>query len=191
MGSGSGGGRALPAGSRPEMMLFQPRAEALVMKSTYRLKFRRMTSADVPFIMAMEADPEVMRHTTGRIAPTESRRMELLGVIAAVPDAGLGHWCIEQCAQAIGWVSLTLLEQTGRTQLAYRLARSAWGQGFATEAGEAALAYAQVALGLAECVAVVWPANTSSLRVLSKLGFRKEGTATHYGHEVEVHVRTF
>jgi len=98
-----------------------------------------MTAADVPFIMAMEADPQVMQHSTGRIAPTDARRVELLGLIAAVPDAGLGHWCIEHGAQPIGWV----LEHTRRIQLAYRLARSAWGHGFATEAGEAALAHAR------------------------------------------------
>lgn len=136
--------------------------------------------------MAMEADPEVMRHSTGRIKPTHARRPELLGALAATSDAGLGHWCVQAQAEPIGWVSLSPLETPGRIQMAYRFVRHVWAHGFATEAGKAALAYAQAALGLPECVAIVWPANTASSRVLAKLQFRNEGRATHYGHRVKL-----
>lgn len=156
------------------------------MERTRRLIFRRLTPGDVSFILAMEADPEVMKHTTGRIEPTLARRAELLNALTVMPDAGLGHWCVEHQAKPIGWVSLTPLEATGRIQLAYRFVRGAWGQGFATEAGEAALEHARTELGLDECAAIVWPANTASSRVLFKLGFRNEERAAHYGHEVDV-----
>jgi RimJ/RimL family protein N-acetyltransferase len=159
-------------------------------QNSHRLTFRRLAPGDVSFIMAMEADPEVMRHTTGRIEPTETRRAELLSAFAATPDVGLGHWCVVLQTKPIGWVSLTPLEATGRIQLAYRFVRDAWGHGFATEAGEAALEYAQAGLGLPECVAIVWPANSASSRVLSKLRFRSEGRAQHHGHEVDVLARS-
>ena len=156
------------------------------MERTLRLTFRRLTPGDMSFILAMEADPEVMKHTTGRIEPTAARQAELLNALAAMPEAGLGHWCVEHQAKPIGWVSLTPLEATGRIQLAYRFVRDAWGQGFATEAGEAALEHARTKLGLDECVAIVWPANKASARVLFKLRFRNEERAAHYGHEVNV-----
>lgn len=156
------------------------------MKPTRRLTFRRLSPGDMTFILAMEADPEVMKYTTGRIEPTAIRRAELQSALAAMPEAGLGHWRVEHQAKPIGWVSLTPLEATGRIQLAYRFVRDAWGQGFATEAGEAALNHARTELGLDECAAIVWPANKASSRVLFKLRFQNEMRATHYGHEVDV-----
>lgn len=84
------------------------------MERTRRLMFRRLASKDMSFIFAMEADSEVMKHTTGRIEPTTARRAELLSALAAMPDASLGHWCVEHQAKSIGWVSLTALEATGR-----------------------------------------------------------------------------
>jgi ribosomal-protein-alanine N-acetyltransferase len=54
------------------------------------------------------------------------------------------------------------------------------GQGFATEAVGNALALAFGALGLHRVQAAVMPHNAASLRVLAKLGFRKEGECARY-----------
>lgn len=93
----------------------------MVIQYTRRLTFRRLTPTDASFIRAMEADQEVMRHTTGRIEPSEARRVKLLNAFASTPAAGFGHWCVEYKIKPIGWVSLTPLEATGRIQLAYVL----------------------------------------------------------------------
>lgn len=159
--------------------------------ATDRLTLRRLAIQDIDVFLTMESDPEVMRYTTGLIEPTPRRRDELLTAVCATNADGLGHWCVERDGVAIGWTSLTPLEDTGRIQLAYRFVRTAWGKGYATEAGLAMVKYSQSVLELPECIAVVWPGNDASIRVLGKLQFRREGLACHYGCEVEVYRRSY
>ena len=137
-------------------------------------------------ILAMESDPAVMRYGTGLKNADEARRAELLTWLEQ-PASPIGHWAVEADGRAVGWISLTELEASGRIQLAYRLARQAWGRGYATEAGAQLCEYAWRTLELPELIAVVWPENASSMRVLEKLGFSRVGTQTHYGRDTEVY----
>ncbi len=75
-------------------------------------------------------------------------------------------------------------------EVAYRLARSAWGQGIATEAAGALVAHALGPLGLPRVVAVTYPANHASQRVLDKLGFERRGIREYKGVEATYHVLT-
>ncbi|WP_065062387.1 GNAT family N-acetyltransferase [Paraburkholderia tropica] len=158
--------------------------------TTSRLIIRQLVSQDIDLFLAMESDPNVMRFTTGVIEATPERRAELLATVCAQRTDGLGHWCVEKESAAIGWISLTPLEDTGRIQLAYRLTRTAWGHGYATEAGQAMVEYSESVLQLSECVAVVWPGNEASKKVLSKLRLSHEGLSHHYGRDVEVFRRS-
>ncbi|AYQ40821.1 MULTISPECIES: GNAT family N-acetyltransferase [Burkholderia cepacia complex] len=158
--------------------------------TTPRLIIRRLASQDIDLFLTMESDPEVMRFTTGVIEATPERRAELLAAVGVQRTDGLGHWCVEKDSAAIGWISLTSLENTGRIELAYRFTRTAWGHGYATEAGQAMAEYSESVLQLSECVAVVWPGNEASKRVLFKLQFCYEGLSHHYGRDVEVFCRS-
>ncbi|MNL65094.1 anhydro-N-acetylmuramic acid kinase [compost metagenome] len=89
--------------------------------------------------------------------------------------------------KAVGWVSLTPLEDTGRIQLAYRLCRDAWGLGCATQAAARLCDYAWQTLDVPELIAVVWPGNAASRRVLEKLGFAFAGMEEHYGRATQVY----
>ena len=60
-------------------------------------------------------------------------------------------------------------------ELGYWVARPFWGQGIATEAGQAMLAYARDSLRLPRLVAGHFIDNPASGRVLQKLGFRPTG----------------
>jgi len=104
------------------------------------------------------------------------------------PPSRLGHRVITLGEAFTGWVSLTPLEDTGRIQLAYRLVHDAWGHGYATEAAGAMLNYGFTRLELPEIVAVVWPDNVASVRVLEKLGFCFEKAAWYYGAAVSLFV---
>lgn len=151
-----------------------------------RVTLRRLQAADVPMMLAMESDPEVMRHSTGVKAADEARRAELLAWLEE-PPTNLGHWAIAADGKAVGWVSLTPLEGSGRIQLAYRLCRDAWGMGCATQAAAQLCHYAWRTLDVPELIAVVWPGNTASKRVLEKLGFVHTGPERHYGRDTEVY----
>jgi len=60
-------------------------------------------------------------------------------------------------------------------EFGYWIARPYWGQGIATEAGRALLAYARESLRLPRLVAGHFTDNPASGRVLRKLGFRPTG----------------
>ncbi|EHK66698.1 GNAT family N-acetyltransferase [Achromobacter arsenitoxydans] len=142
-----------------------------------------MDAKDAEAILAMESDAEVMRHSTGLIQPTPESRAALLAYIAS--DQGkLGHWAITSDSQTAGWISLTPLAGTTRTQVAYRLAREYWGKGLACAALRDVCDYARRSLKLPELAAVVWPANAPSQRLLERAGFEYECMAHHYGRDV-------
>lgn len=70
---------------------------------------RRVQADDVPMILAMEADPAVMRHSTGIKPATEARRQELLTWLRE-PLTDIGHWTVLIDGAAVGWVSLVPLK---------------------------------------------------------------------------------
>lgn len=72
----------------------------------------------------------------------------------------------------------TALTRSGDAHsLGYWLTPSAWGRGYATEAGEAMLDIARHALGIRRLVAHAHADNPASQQVLRKLGFRATGRA--------------
>ena len=72
----------------------------------------------------------------------------------------------------------------GELELSWTIFRQHWGQGFATEAAVAALAFAFDTLGEREAVAYIDPANHASMRVAEHLGMTLRGDAELYGATV-------
>jgi RimJ/RimL family protein N-acetyltransferase len=68
-----------------------------------------------------------------------------------------------------------LHDQDGEAEIGYWLARDAWGQGYATEAGRAVINMARHSLRLRRLVSGHFVDNPASGRVLTKLGFRATG----------------
>lgn len=156
------------------------------MPSPISVTLRRLQEDDLPMMLAMESDPEVMRYSTGVKPADDARREELLAWLRE-PSTRLGHWAIAADGAAVGWVSLVPLAGTNSIQLAYRLQRSAWGRGYASQAARELCGYAWRELDLAELVAVVWPGNQASIRVLEKLGFAFRSHERHYERETAVY----
>ncbi|WP_454668030.1 GNAT family N-acetyltransferase [Achromobacter aegrifaciens] len=151
-----------------------------------RVTLRRMQEDDLPMLLAMESDPEVMRYSTGVKPADEARRQELLAWLRE-PLTRLGHWAVAIDGAAVGWVSLVPLAGTDSIQLAYRLQRAAWGRGYASQAAKQLCEYAWRELEVAELVAVVWPDNQASVRVLEKLGFTFRTRERHYDRDTIVY----
>ena len=63
--------------------------------------------------------------------------------------------------------------------IGWRLRRSAWGQGYATEGALACLHFAQESLSLSEVVSVASVSNKASERVMQKIGMTKVGEFDH------------
>jgi RimJ/RimL family protein N-acetyltransferase len=78
--------------------------------------------------------------------------------------------------------------KTVEIEVGYRLLKSAWGRGLATEGPRALLRYGFGERGLDRIVAVTHPGNAASQWVLHKLGLEYRGIGHYHGHEVSYFV---
>jgi RimJ/RimL family protein N-acetyltransferase len=150
------------------------------MLETGRLRLRRLRPADAPALIVLDSDEHVMRYIGSRGGTPEQIATRTHDRIAL--DAGaLGWWLVEDKATATfhGIAGLLKMPEGSDFELAYRFAQSAWGRGIATEAALALIEHAFVTAGLPRVVAVTFPENTPSQRVLEKVGFTADGMTTY------------
>lgn len=144
---------------------------------TARLILRPRGPEHLDACLAINSDPEVMRYL-GPVWPAAQQRVRLARQFATDWGEGLGHWAIFRKAasdEMLGWVLLVPLEGTEEIQLGYRLKRSAWGDGIATEAGRRLVEHGLKTLRLPSLAAWTHPQNVGSKGVLTKLGFIPDG----------------
>ncbi|MEU8657682.1 GNAT family N-acetyltransferase [Actinoplanes philippinensis] len=149
--------------------------------TTTRLLLRPFRPGDADAVHAYASDPEVVRHMDwGPNTPAET---EAFVAGAVHPADGVHPFAVEHGGRLIGAVELRVTSRIhARAEFGYTLARSAWGQGFATEAAIAVLAFAFDRIGLHRVAATCDPANTGSRRVLEKAGLLYEGHLKDYLH---------
>ena len=155
--------------------------------TTERLRLRGFRAEDLPaHRAAVDDDPAVTwAHTRIPLAGSLRRWAERLDGWAA---DGFGMWIVEVAATGavIGHAGLQRLHGSDDIELGYYLGRPAWGQGYATEAGQACLDFGFGPAGLRRIVAVVRTENDASRRVLGKLGFRHERDGVFYEAEASL-----
>lgn len=154
-----------------------------VLLRTGRLTLRRFTPADAGTLFALDADPEVVRHTGRRYRGggtsaelTSIERDILPGFIARYARDGVfAYWAADdrETGETLGWFQFTPAGGPGEVELGYRLKRSAWGRGLATEGARALLDRGFRDWGVERVVASALVANRASIRVLERLGLRR------------------
>jgi ribosomal-protein-alanine N-acetyltransferase len=146
---------------------------------TERLVLRRWREEDVEPLAALNADPVVMEHFPARLS--RARTEELVAVIELLfEEHGYGLWALEvrETGAMIGFTGLVpvLFEApfTPAVEVGWRLAREAWGHGYATEAAGAALDHGFDEAGLEEVVAITATTNERSMAVMRRLGMHRD-----------------
>ncbi len=145
---------------------------------TSRLRLRRWQPEDQPLMAAINRDSEVTRYLN---RPVDDRSVDAFYgvVIDHWGQHGFGFYALERrqpeaAGRFIGFVGVAyptfLAEVADRPELGWRLARDAWGQGFATEAAVAVRDDAFARLRLPELISIIHPKNARSHRLASKLG---------------------
>ena len=150
-----------------------------VFLETERLRLRRLEQDDVEHLVELDSDPQVMRFINGGRATTRCEiENEVLPAFLGHYEryAGLGFWAVEEksTGRFVGWFHLRPAESApaGEAELGYRLLRSAWGKGYATEGSRALLDKAFAELGVDRVVASTMVVNVASRRVMEKAGLR-------------------
>ena len=137
------------------------------------IHLRRPTPDDETLLYQLDNDPEVMRWINGglNVDPDTFRRDLMPVYLAEVADPVMGFWLIEVEGEFAGWVSLRWQDERVAS-LGYRIARSFWGRGLATEAGRLMIRQGFDRAGLTEIVATTYEENSGSIRVMEKLGMQ-------------------
>ena len=146
--------------------------------STERLIMRGWRESDLALWAAMNADPEVRRYVGPLLTPGQAEAW-MLNFQDDLDRHGFGFWALEvrESGDFIGFTGLDIVEEempvTG-VEIGWRLARSAWGHGYATEAARAALEYGFGILTLPEIAAITMAANLRSQAVMERIGMTRD-----------------
>ena len=146
---------------------------------TERLLLRRWRAEDRGPFAALNADPEVMEHFPAPLTRAESDAFADT-VEDRIERQGWGLWALQERATG-RFLGFTGLAYPGfdapfgpTVEIGWRLARDAWGRGFASEAARAATAFAFDELELDEIVAFTAVVNERSRAVMRRLGMHHD-----------------
>lgn len=163
-------------------------------RSTDRLTLRELTGADAEALHRMYGDAETMRFV-GRFGRPTADAAATARVLASLRRHaelhGFSLWAMDERDGdgLVGIAGLAWVEGRGPdVEAAYVLRRDRWGRGYATEALREVLRIGHDELGLERIVALAYPENDASRRVMEKAGMVADGTAEAHGHVLTRHV---
>ncbi len=152
---------------------------------TARLVLRSWTPDDASSFIRLFSDPEVRRFLPPGPGPTpESASASIARRAAMEAERGFAAWAVERkdTGELIGNCGLQPIERVGpEIELAYHYVKTSWNHGFGTEAAVGVFGRAFGPLGLERIIAICFPENVGSWRVMEKAGMRYEGIASFYG----------
>lgn len=149
----------------------------VVVLTTPRLSLRAMDRGDTDRLLGIFGDPEAMRYYPA----TKDRRATeewIDWILRSYAEDGIGLWIVErrEAGEFLGQCGLTMQEVEGQREpeIGYLFLRSAWGQGYATEAARACRDHAFGSLGYARLISLSTVANRPSQRVAERIGMTLE-----------------
>ncbi len=156
---------------------------------TERLLLRPLRSSDLDDYAALRADPEVLRYLVGAGGEPWDRgrsSRHLAFLIGHWQIWGTGTWAVEhkESGALIGIVGFSEPEGWPGFELAWALARTYWGHGYATEAARKALAHAFTTWKRERVISLIHPENRASIRVAERIGEKLLDRIGHLGHEM-------
>lgn len=159
---------------------------------TRRLQLREVELADASFLLALLNDPSWLENIGDRGVRS---RADAEGYIRAniwlqYQAHGFGMYALQpkSAAQPIGICGLLRRDFLAAPDLGIALLPDFVGQGYAFEAAEAVMLHAGSKLGVRQLYAIVRRENKRSVRLLERLGFRRQGPCpASQGSEVELY----
>jgi RimJ/RimL family protein N-acetyltransferase len=162
---------------------------------TVRLNVRELETGDLPFVAEMLTDSLTMRfwprpYTKEEAAEWIERHR------ARYHSEGCGYWLLSlKNGTPIGQVGVltqaielppSLVDHRPIYGLGYILHHPFWGQGYATEAAKACLAWAFEEFNPPHVIALVRPENHPSIAVAKRIGMVDSGTVFYSGFDHKV-----
>jgi RimJ/RimL family protein N-acetyltransferase len=167
-------------------------ARAAPVLETARLVLRPFRHEDLDAQAKTMGDPGVVRHLGGTPFSREDSWRRLLCGPGLWALLGFGYWAVVRRDDHayVGQLGFADFKREmkpaieGLPEIGWILAPRMHGQGYATEAAQAALAWADEVLKAPEIVAIIDADNAPSIRVAEKCGFNENEPATYRGEPI-------
>jgi ribosomal-protein-alanine N-acetyltransferase len=146
--------------------------------TTSRLLLRRWRDDDGEPFAAINADPEIAYWLGGPAFAANPGQVERYN--ASIDEHGFGRFAVERrddgaLIGAVGPMPIFAGLPVSGFEIGWRIARSAWGRGYATEAARAAMDHA-FSLGVEEMLAFTAETNVRSQAVMRHLDLARDAS---------------
>jgi ribosomal-protein-alanine N-acetyltransferase len=157
----------------------------MIVIKTNRLYLREFVFSDAESLYRLNLDPEVMRYTGDRAFASVEEAEQFLQAYDHYRHYGYGRWALvgKNDDEFIGWCGLKYTPGPNECDIGFRLLKSHWNQGLATEAAKACIHHGFENLLLPRIVGRAMRDNLSSVAVLKKIGLSFLRTSDFDGHE--------
>jgi RimJ/RimL family protein N-acetyltransferase len=131
-------------------------------------------------------DAELMRYIPVGVQPAERVTAIVRRMIENAERNGFGLLALveKESGRVVGECGLAYIPDTRDIEIAWFLARSAWGNGYATEAARAVLAHAFAQLHVPRVYALIDRENARSIGVANRLGMRYDRIVRAYRRDL-------
>ena len=151
---------------------------------TKRLYLRPLELSDLDTLANIYSDEEVMRFiASGKTISRANTEISITRWNEYETKHGFTNWAIirKEDNAFIGKCGLSHLPDNSDVEISYILDEPYWGNGYASEIAEATLDYGFDKFVLKRIVALVYPQNNPSIKVLEKIGMKYEKEAEYWG----------
>jgi RimJ/RimL family protein N-acetyltransferase len=162
-----------------------------IIAETPRLLLRKIEENDFDALFKVLGDPEVMRFSLHGAENHDGVRKFLDATWKRYERDGVAQWavvlketgaCIGECG-----ISVQTIDGIKEYEIGYRLAKSHWGRGFATEAAKACRDFGFKQKGFSRLISIIEAKNQASIRVAEKVGMLVEKESTFHGIAVKIY----
>ncbi|MDY0940699.1 GNAT family protein [Priestia megaterium] len=162
---------------------------------THRLLLREIVEDDAGEILKCFSDGDVLRYYGQKpLESIDQVKQIIKNFSRGYEEKQLIKWGIqlkgkEKLIGTIGFQEWS--SQHKKANVSYALFPDYWNKGYATEAVHEAISYGFNELHLKRIGAVVFTQNSGSITLLSKVGFKKEGTLREYMYQNDIPFDTY
>lgn len=154
-----------------------------------RLILRAHTLADFDPSFVMWSNPVTTRFIGGQPSTREVAQSRVINYLVHWKLMSFGYWAIEEknSGSFVGELGFADFRREieppilGIPEVGWVLTPSKHGKGYATEATQAALAWADEHLGVPKTVCLIDPEHAASIRVAEKFGYKEYARSTFKG----------
>lgn len=151
---------------------------------TERLYLRPLESGDLDRLAAMYSNMNVMRFIgAGKTFSRQQTEKSIDSWGEYEAKHGFSNWAVirKNDGAFLGKCGLSHLPDDSDVEISYIFDEQFWGMGYATEISKAVLQYGFDKLGLKQIVALTYPQNSPSIKVLEKIGLKYQKEADYWG----------